>query len=213
MNRARWKPRWCRNIGSLHIFYTYWLGSCCQLGRRWSQKQESGWVVGSWETPLLSLLLDNQLFEEKTSHKLRSPGWFNDNPITVSSITTTTTNYVDHTLELGRPGSNLTSHPVATSQLAGGWQLLSDFEWEGKVFSWPSPQQTRPSMNNDCCGQFTLERTPPKKLLPPFVLADDSERSKTHPTNPLPPLPKFTLFLTGVSCWAWYPHLWIKFLH
>ena len=59
-------------------------------------------MVSSWETPLLSLLLDNQLFEEKTSHKLRSPGWSNDNPITVSS--TTTTNYVDHTLELGRPG-------------------------------------------------------------------------------------------------------------
>ena len=69
-------------------------------------------MVGSWETPLLSLLLDNQLFEEKTSHMLRSPGWFNDNPITVSS--TNTTNYVDHTLELGRPGSHLTSHPVAT---------------------------------------------------------------------------------------------------
>ena len=75
-------------------------------------------MVGSWETPLLSLLLDNQLAEEKTSHKLRSPGWFNDNPITVSLIitttTTTTTNYVDHTLELGRPGPHLTSHPVAT---------------------------------------------------------------------------------------------------
>ena len=84
-------------------------------------------MLGSWETPLLSLLLDSHLAEGKTSHKLRSPGWFNDNPISVSSITTTTTNYVDHTLELGRPGSNLTSHPVATSQLAG-WQLLLDFE-------------------------------------------------------------------------------------
>ena len=71
-------------------------------------------MVGSWETPLLSLLLDNQLAEEKTSHKLRSPGWFNDNPITVSIIITSTTNYVDRTLELGRPGPHLTSHPVAT---------------------------------------------------------------------------------------------------
>ena len=84
-------------------------------------------MVGSWETPLLSLLLDNHLAEGKTSHKLRSPGWFNDNPITVSTITPTTTNFADHTLELGRPGSHLTSHPVATSQLVG-WQLLSDFE-------------------------------------------------------------------------------------
>ena len=72
-------------------------------------------MVGSWETPLLSLLLDNKLAEGKTSHKLSSPGWFNDNPITVSIIiTTTTTNYVDRTLELGRPGPHLTSHPVAT---------------------------------------------------------------------------------------------------
>ena len=76
-------------------------------------------MVGSWETPLLSLLLNNQVAGGKTSHKLRSPGWFNDNPITVSVIittttTTATTNYVDHTLELGRPGPHLTSHPVAT---------------------------------------------------------------------------------------------------
>ena len=64
-------------------------------------------MVSSWETPLLSLLLDNQLAEGKTSHELRSPGWFNDNSNTVSSNTSTTNNFV-------RPGPHLTSHPMAT---------------------------------------------------------------------------------------------------